>query len=216
MPRNYGERTPVYVTMGIATSGATALFRYAFLSALRDSQRNDFGQTEINSSLSSIEGLIFKANNIKPAKASILRGGNLGYESSFCSSSVISTLKGNGAQITKAKFRYPALSGAANSTLYYATINGVKIGYRIPYSSNLPSDLLSVTGLKIAGEDDVVIMGASFPKLGTLKFVDSQTGQVRSYGADPTNYNSTLPDGWSKGKPPLNTKQHFIELLGLA
>ncbi|NCO74173.1 MAG: hypothetical protein GW856_02780 [Cyanobacteria bacterium] len=212
MPRNTGKRTPVTVTTGISNGVAVIVIKYAFLSGLKDTLRNDFRQTEILSNID-VAQLVFKVNNFKPPRASVYDGNTYGYEGSFCSSSAVASLKANGANITKLKFKPPALSGVSKSSLYYCTINGLKYGYRVNDLS-LPSDFATATGLTLAGSNDIILMGASFPKMGQAKYIDPTTGKVKSYMCDPGSYEN-LKGNWSKGKPPLSTSADFAALLGI-
>lgn len=211
MARNIGERELRYVSLDLA--GITGI-KYCFRSGLKESLKDNFGQTNVTSQVN-VDKLIFEANNIKPAKASVFTQGT-GYEGSFCSTNKVKTLKADGAQVTRAKYRPQALSGRANSNLYYVTINGLKFGYRVVAAAgSMPTDFASVTGMTLATGNDVVIMGASFPRLGQLKYLDSATGVVLSFLCDPAKYDNALPDGWSKGKPPLKTQADFLSLVGV-
>ena len=208
MPRNTGPRTARYVN----TSIGTQILKYIFQSGLKDSLKNDFGQTDVIATIN-VENAIYKANNFKPSRGQKFEGAALGYEGSFCSDDKVKSLRDSGVQVTRKSYSKYALKGRAGATLYYGTINGLKIGYRVN-DNTLPTDFTSATGLTLADQNDIVIMGASFPTLGQALYTDPASGLVSSYACDPSKYND-LSGNWSQGKPPLFTQADLVTLLGI-
>lgn len=157
MPRNYGERALVTVAI---TSGEINI-SYGFLSGLKESLRNDFGQVEITNILPS--GFCFGANSPKPGRA----GKKLatGYVSSFYADAKRGDLKRTGYNVSRKKVRAIQTDGFA--PVYYVTISGIKYAWNMPAMTggNLPTDLNSAVGVQKAESDEKgLVFGAEFPK----------------------------------------------------
>lgn len=210
MPRNTGERQWRMVTTRL---GAQEVY-YLFRSALKDSLKTEFGQTDINaiSDLQPIDRIIVASNNFKPPKASKYIDAATGYEGSFISDSKASSLKADGFNVIRQKHAYPNLSGTARSKLYYTTVNGLKLGYRMN-SDNPPSDFTTATGLTLAtdGDTDDILLGCTFPKMGIIRHIATK----QTFMCDTDKYNN-LTTGWARVKPPLYTDIHLARYLGLA
>lgn len=211
MPRNTSERIPVYVVMDIPTRPTPiADVKYIFLSGLRDTLFDNFGQVLVPNNLA-VAKVVYAPNNIKPARASKFVSVAQGYEGSFISKGKGVDLKDDGYSTTRAKMSSPALSGVAKSVLYYAEINGLKIGYRCNVAS-LPDDFTAQTGLTLATASDFVIMGAKFPKLGQAIYVNPTTGKASKFACDPAKYDD-LSGNWRQGKPPLSSQADLNAIL---
>lgn len=208
MPRNRGSRTLRYVSSSIGTEQ----IKYIFYSALKESLKDNFGQTDVTKTFN-VSGAIMASNNFKPARGQKFQSSALGYEGSFCSDDKIKTLKADDVVIKRKIFSKPALKGKAQSVLYYGTINGLKFGYRVN-DTELPADFATATGLTLATGNDLIIMGASFPRLGEAKYTNPTTGKTSTYLCDPSVYDNLSGD-WSGGRAPLSTQDDLINLLGL-
>ena len=204
MPRNRGTRTYVSITLGSVGYGTRVIpaLKYVFPSGLKDSLRDNFGQTVVTGSYD-VNNMVIAPNNITPTRASKFLNQNDGYEGSYCSSSAIATLRGDGYQISRLKFSLPANVGLAGSELYYAVVNGLKIGYRVN-EVTLPPSFADATGLKKADANDFVIMGTQFPKLASAIYTDPTTGKAQEYACDPDAYDNVANfTNWKQGRPPL-------------
>lgn len=198
--------------VSVTTAWEQLNIQYVFNSRLKDSLRDNFGQTVVTAQLP-LTGTLYKVNNFKPARASKFINTADGYEGSFCSDSSVKTLRDDGFSIKTKFFRPQGISGRAESELYYATINGLKIGYRLSKRLNMPTNFTTATGLTKATSGDIVFMGASFPRLGFVSYVGAD-GKKQVFGCDPDKFNS-LPNGWKAERPPLHTAEHMIAILGV-
>lgn len=212
MPRNTGQRTLVYVSTALSSGNTSVPIKYVFRSGLPSTLRSDFGQTLVGATFK-VDGAVFASNNFKPARANLFRGASIGYDGSFCSDNKVKELKDQGASIRRKRFQPYAISGKAGSNLYYATINGLKIGYRVN-AATLPTGFAAQTGLTLATSSDVIVMGAQFPLLGEAIYSDPSTGKAQSFACSPSKYNN-LSGNWSQGRKPLSTQDDFKNLFGI-
>ncbi len=197
MARNLRSRRLVSVTVSQTLAG----LRYGFRSGLRDSERGKFGQTLIESP-DNVTGLVIGANAPKPARAA--KKFATGWEGSYCSHSVIATLKEAGYVIKAGKPTRKPRAATNTSKVVYVTINGIK--YAWYYVASTVAASIATVGVKEAtGGDGDLIFGASFPKPPRYKVIvgeDSFSSFVdpssldRASGAswfpvDDGNYSST-------------------------
>lgn len=157
MPRNFGERT--LVTVAISNGGIN--INYGFLSGLKDSLRNDFGQVATKGTLPT--NFCFGANSPKPGRAS--KKISTGNVSSYYADAKRSGLKKAGYNVTRKKIRAVQTGGLA--PVYYVTIAGIKYAWNMTYMTAgvLPSDLVTAAGVKKAKADEKgLVFGAEFPK----------------------------------------------------
>ncbi|ACK68599.1 conserved hypothetical protein [Gloeothece citriformis PCC 7424] len=170
MVKNYNAPVLVYVNMlydgppdgdGNATN---ITVKYAFGSKLKDTLRNDFGQTVITPSMVNdtfVQNLVVGTNNVKPYKARKLDS-SLGWDESFCSEDKIDDLIADGWDISRPKLRYPA--AGANSLMLKTPINGINYGWVKAKEPGTQPDL-SVIGVDPAAiNDNLIFFGAEFPK----------------------------------------------------
>lgn len=184
MPRNTGSRTLRYVTI----AGWEGL-KYGFQSGLKDTLRDNFGQTDITAA-TLVAGLVIGANSPKPARASKKLDATQGYESSFCSSDKIATLKADGYRISRPR---PARQGGSRSLgkIVYVNVNSIKYGWFLPA---VPAGFqnLSLFGHKDADANDKVVFGATFPKPARYKLVSADgTSSLTSF-VEPGNETALL------------------------
>jgi hypothetical protein len=205
MARNTNASIPVTVTI----NGYTGL-RYGFLSRIREALMDNLGQTKIYSTISDMTGIVFGANSPKPPRASKLFA--TGYESSFCSSDKIASLKADGWQIKRAKkARMPITTD--RSKAYYVTINGIKRAWNSANSATMPTSLITATGIKEATKTETgLIWGASFPFPSKARTVLAD-GSTYSTFVDPSKEDS-LPADWILDQSKSNyTLQQLREIL---
>lgn len=193
MARNTDPRT--LVTVGIP--GFTAL-RYGFPSGLKDSLRTEFGQTAVNFDQLGT-GLVLGANSPKPYRAG--KRLTTGFESSFCDSTKVKTLKAAGWSITFPKIR--AATKSALSTTLFVTIGGIKYAWTTP---TLPAGFtVEAIGAKVAGSDDKdLVFGARFPRPARystdLTVEGSENVTTLSIFVDPTKEDTLQGAGWRRLK----------------
>lgn len=186
MARNLRSRRLVTVTV----SQALPSLRYGFRSRLRDSERSRFGQTVVDST-ENVTGLVIGANAPKPARAA--KKAATGWEGSYCSHSVIATLKTAGYRITAGKATRKPRAANSISKVVYVTVNGVKYAWYSP-SSTVSANTGGV-GIKDASpSDNDLIFGAEFPKPPRYKIIvgdDSFSSFI-----DPSNIDQATTANW--------------------
>lgn len=195
MPRNYGER--VLTTVAITNGGIN--LNYGFLSGLKESLRDNFGQVAITTALPN--NFCFGANSPKPGRA----GKKLatGYVSSFYADAKRSDLKQAGYNVTRKKIRSIQTSGLA--PVYYVTISGIKYAWNMAYMSDgvLPTDIASAAGIiKAEADEKGLVFGAEFPKPPRYSrevTVNGNTERFTSF-VDPETI-KTAPDAWQPKQP---------------
>ncbi|ACA99859.1 MULTISPECIES: hypothetical protein [Cyanophyceae] len=213
MARNRETATLVFVTMPL---GGGEL-KYGFRSRLRDSLRDNFGQTVIANGVS-IQNLVIGANSPKPARAS--RRTETGYEGSYCSTNRIAALRADRYSITRAK---PSkIQGGNHSDTYFATVNGIKVAF---LSNALDSGgrgaaagFPSQYGVRLATSADTgeLVYGAEFPRLPSYSY-DLEDGSVFSSKTDPSQANELLNSGglFKEKDAGFYNQGHFAALYGV-
>lgn len=212
MPRNTNLSTLVYVTIPL---GAQTL-KYGFRSRLRDTLRNNFGQTVIADGVS-IQGLVLGANSPKPSRAS--KRELAGYEGSFCSSANIKALRDAGYRITRGK---PSkIQGGNFNDSFYATVNGLKIAFQSNGIGSIgaqESGFPSAFGLTLATSADAgqLVYGTEFPQLPSWEF-ELANGKSFSSKADPSRVDTlAVTPGYKEKEAGSYTPAHFSALYGFS
>lgn len=213
MARNRETATLVFVTMPL---GGGQL-RYGFRSRLRDSLRDNFGQTVIANNVS-IQGLVIGANSPKPARAS--KRLETGYEGSYCSTDRIAALRADRYTITRAK---PSkIQGGSHSDTYFCTVNGVKIAFLSNAldtgGRGAAAGFPAQYGVRPATSADAgeLVYGAEFPRLPSYAF-NLEDGSVFSSKTDPSQVNELLNSGglFKEKEAGFYTPAHFSTLYGV-
>lgn len=213
MARNRDTATLVFVTMPL---GAGVL-NYGFRSRLRDSLRDNFGQTVITDGVS-IQNLVIGANSPKPARAS--KKTVNGYDGSYCSSANIAALRADRYSITRAK---PSrIQGGNHSDTYFATVNGLKIAFlsnALDTGGNgAEAGFPGQYGVSLATSADAgeLVYGTDFPSLPSYAF-ELATGSEFSSKTDPSKVDELANSGglWSEKKAGFYSAAHFSTIYGV-
>jgi hypothetical protein len=194
MPRNNKARVAVFVAHKL---DASTTLNYGFNSGLADSKRATFGQTVIDFDAVPAK-TVFGANSPKPYRAS--KKLTTGYESSYCSDSVVAALKTAKYTITRPKKRTATKS--ALSDTYYVDVQGIKYAWSSPklpvgIPASYPADT-GVTTATSAMED--LVFGATYPKPARYSVrINEGTATESSFSSfvEPTKEDN-LPNDWRK------------------
>jgi hypothetical protein len=175
----------------------TTIIKVCKKTSAEDSLFDNVGVTKITDAFkATAEKAVVYADNIKLPTAIRLKadGDNEGVSVSFEKYPALKRDKENW-KVVRAKQTFPRLL-SKSTTLYYATVNGLKIGRygntRTTAQKTDTNKYMLEAGMTKASKNDLpeMIMGCSFPRLPVATAPNG-----KDYPVDPTKIDG-LPEGW--------------------
>jgi hypothetical protein len=214
--RNYGKGNMVYVPFT-----RWGNLKYGFRCRIKESYFDDLGIIKINPSGTgfSIQGLAIGVNSPKPPRATKITV--TGTETSFCDEAKIPTLLADDWEIKGAKIR--GISDSSFAKAVYVTINGIKYAWMSAEAPINPPGY-ATADIKPVGDNDLVVIGASFPKPPRMKVnlkettgapgseTTSKLGTFSTF-VDPTKVDDLTSLGWRLTARAKNTVQDLQTML---
>lgn len=214
--RNYGSGVMAYVPFA-----RWGNLKYGFRCRIKESYFDDLGIIKINPSGTgfSLQGLAFGVNSPKPPRAT--KTTVTGTETSFCDEAKIGTLLAADWDIKGAKIR--GIGDSSFAKAVYVTINGLKYAWMSAETPVNPPGF-ATADIKPVAANDLVIIGASFPKPPRMKVNLKSTGGdaanpttsklgVYSTFVDPTKVDDLTSVGWKLAARAKNTVQDLQAYL---
>jgi hypothetical protein len=193
MTRNYNPT----IWGSVPVVAGTGTIKYTFRCRAPEAELETLGITPLLASeITSVTGYAIGVNSPKPPRAKkAISGVNV---STFCDSSLISSIESEGWTVSRAK-KARNIRNSASVQTYVVTINGISYAWnlpKLPAGATIPASLADMGAVPAEAGQAGLVWGASFPKppRGTFQITIASTTHNFSTYVSPT---ATLATGWA-------------------